>query len=57
MSVALITGGSGHVGANLVRELSNRGYKERCIDFDGAHSPLRDLMLNSLKEVLLMSSH
>ena len=37
MSVALITGGSGHVGANLVRELSNRGYKVRCIDFDGDH--------------------
>jgi dihydroflavonol-4-reductase len=37
MSVALITGGSGHVGANLVRELSNRGYTVRCIDFDGDH--------------------
>lgn len=37
MSIALITGGSGHVGANLVRELSNRGYKVRCIDFDGDH--------------------
>jgi dihydroflavonol-4-reductase len=37
MSIALITGGSGHVGANLVRELSNRGYIVRCIDFDGDH--------------------
>ena len=37
MSIALITGGSGHVGANLVRELSDRGYKVRCIDFDGDH--------------------
>ena len=37
ISTPLITGGSGHVGANLVRELSNRGYKVRCIDFDGDH--------------------
>ena len=34
MGIALITGGSGHVGANLVRELSSRGYEVRCIDFD-----------------------
>ena len=37
MKTALITGGSGHVGANLVRELSARDYKVRCIDFDGDH--------------------
>lgn len=37
MSIALITGGSGHVGANLVRELTARDYKVRCIDFDGDH--------------------
>ena len=37
MSVALITGGSGHVGANLVRELTEKGYKIRTIDFDGDH--------------------
>ena len=27
MSIALITGGSGHVGANLVRELIAQDYK------------------------------
>ena len=37
MGIALITGGSGHVGANLVRELSSRGYEVRCIDFDNDH--------------------
>ena len=37
MSTALITGGSGHVGANLVRELTAQDYKVRCIDFDGDH--------------------
>ena len=37
MSTALITGGSGHVGANLVRELTERDFKIRCIDFDGDH--------------------
>jgi dihydroflavonol-4-reductase len=37
VKTALITGGSGHVGANLVRELTVRDYKVRCIDFDGDH--------------------
>ena len=37
MGIALITGGSGHVGANLVRELSSRGYQVKCIDFDNDH--------------------
>jgi len=37
LGIALITGGSGHVGANLVRELSSRGYEVRCIDFDNDH--------------------
>ena len=37
MGIALISGGSGHVGANLVRELSSRGYQVRCIDFDNDH--------------------
>ena len=37
MKTALITGGSGHVGANLVRELTKRDFKVRCIDFDGDH--------------------
>ena len=34
MTLALITGGSGHVGANLSRELIKNGIKVRCIDFD-----------------------
>ena len=37
MNIALITGGSGHVGANLVRELTKQDFKVRCIDFDGDH--------------------
>ena len=37
MSTALITGGSGHVGSNLVRKLTDKGYKIRTIDFDGDH--------------------
>ena len=37
MSLALITGSSGHVGSNLIRELTKHNYKIRCIDFDGDH--------------------
>ena len=37
MSIALITGGLGHVGSNLVRKLTEKGYKIRTIDFDGDH--------------------
>lgn len=37
MTLALITGGSGHVGANLSRKLLAKGHKVRCIDFDGDH--------------------
>ena len=37
MNLALITGSSGHVGANLIRELTKQNYKIRCIDFDGDH--------------------
>ena len=37
MSIALITGSSGHVGSNLIRKLSELDYKIRCIDFDGDH--------------------
>ena len=37
MSLALITGSSGHVGSNLIRELTQQNYKIRCIDFDGDH--------------------
>ncbi len=37
MSLALITGSSGHVGSNLIRELTKQNYKIRCVDFDGDH--------------------
>ena len=37
MTLALITGGSGHVGANLTRELLNQDINVRCIDFDKDH--------------------
>jgi len=37
MTFALITGSSGHVGSNLIRELTKQNYKIRCIDFDGDH--------------------
>jgi len=37
MSLALITGSSGHIGSNLIRELTKQNYKIRCIDFDGDH--------------------
>ena len=40
MSLALITGSSGHVGSNLIRKLSQLDYKIRCIDFDGDHRAL-----------------
>ena len=33
MTLALSTGGSGHAGAALQRELLNQGYKVRCSDF------------------------
>ena len=35
MSTALVTGSSGHVGSNFIRELSKQGFAIRCIDFDG----------------------
>tara|TARA_B100000700_G_scaffold207171_1_gene227683 strand:- start:1003 stop:1992 length:990 start_codon:yes stop_codon:yes gene_type:complete len=37
MSLALITGSSGHVGSNLIRELTKQNFKIRCIDFDNDH--------------------
>ena len=37
MNLALITGSSGHVGSNLIRELTKQNYNIRCIDFDGDH--------------------
>ena len=43
MTLALITGGSGHVGANLSRELINQGYKVRCIDFDRDYRAFENL--------------
>ena len=35
LSTALVTGSSGHVGSNFIRELSKQGFTIRCIDFDG----------------------
>ena len=35
MSTALVTGSSGHVGSNFIRELSKQGFTIWCIDFDG----------------------
>ena len=49
MGVALITGGSGHVGANLTRELINQGYKVRCIDFDNDHRAFENLDVELVK--------
>ena len=49
MEVALITGGSGHVGANLTRELINQGYKVRCIDFDNDHRAFENLDVELVK--------
>jgi dihydroflavonol-4-reductase len=43
MRMALITGGSGHVGSNLSRELLNQGFEVRCIDFDNDHRAFKDL--------------
>ena len=37
MSTALVTGSSGHVGSNFIRELSKQGFTIRCIDFDGEY--------------------
>ncbi|WGK69751.1 NAD-dependent epimerase/dehydratase family protein [Candidatus Haliotispira prima] len=49
MSIALITGGSGHVGANLVRELTARDYKVRSIDFDGDHRAFKGYDVELIK--------
>lgn len=49
MGIALITGGSGHVGANLVRELSSRGYQVRCIDFDNDHRAFEEFNVELVK--------
>ena len=45
MSLALITGGSGHVGANLSREPLHQGYEVRCIDFDKDHRAFEGLKI------------
>lgn len=37
MKVALVTGGSGLLGANLIRSLISRGYRVKCLDFDQDH--------------------
>ena len=52
MKIALITGGSGHVGANLVRELTKRDFKVRCIDFDGDHRAFEGYDVEQSKETL-----
>ena len=49
MKTALITGGSGHVGANLVRELTARDYKVRCIDFDEDHRAFEGYTVELIK--------
>jgi len=49
MTLALITGGSGHVGANLSRELINQGYKVRCIDFDRDYRAFENLDIELVK--------
>ena len=49
MSLALITGGSGHVGANLSRELIDQGYKVRCIDFDNDHRAFEGLQVELIE--------
>ena len=49
MTLALITGGSGHVGANLSRELINQGYKVRCIDYDNDYRAFKNLDIELIK--------
>ena len=55
MSLALITGGSGHVGSNLSRELIDQGYKVRCIDFsDFISSYDQDIVANFFQKIDLV---
>ncbi len=49
MTLALITGGSGHAGAALQRELLNQGYKVRCIDFDKDHRAYEGLEIDLIE--------
>ena len=49
MTLALITGGSGHVGANLSRELINQGYKVRCIDYDNDYRAFENLYIELIE--------
>ena len=49
MSIALITGGSGHVGANLVRELTAQDYKVRALILMETIELLKVMMLSWLK--------
>jgi dihydroflavonol-4-reductase len=49
LSIALITGSSGHVGSNLIRELSKQDYKIRCIDFDGDYRAYEGFDLEVIK--------
>ena len=49
MTLALITGSSGHAGATLIRELINQNYKVRCIDFDNDHRAYEGLDVELIK--------
>ena len=49
MALALISGGSWHVGANLSRELIDQGYKVRCIDFDNDHRAFEGLQVELIE--------
>ena len=49
MSTALVTGSSGHVGSNFIRELSKQGFTIRCIDFDGDYSAYEGFEVEVIK--------
>ena len=49
MSIALITGSSGHVGSNLIRELNKQGFKVRGIDFDGDYRAYEGFKVDVIK--------
>jgi FlaA1/EpsC-like NDP-sugar epimerase len=49
MSIALITGGSGHVGSNLVRKLQKRVIKYEQLILMEIIEPLKVLMLSLVK--------
>ena len=49
MSTALVTGSSGHVGSNFIRELSKQGFTIRCIDFDGDYRAYEGFEVDVIK--------